>query len=112
MKGGGNMLKDNLKIGQYIQQGDVIVEKVNEVKGKKLDHCVLAKGEVTGHCHSICDGKAELYDDNGTLYLKVNKTSTLTHQEHHPVKIKKGNYIVRKVREYDHFLEESRPVQD
>ena len=54
-----------------IQQGDVLIKKVTEIKGKKLNHLTLAKGEHTGHAHTITEGNAELYEDNGILYLRV-----------------------------------------
>ena len=96
-----------------LQQGDVILEKVNEIKGKKLDHLTLAKGEVTGHHHTIIEGEAELYEENDVLYLRVlSDTATLTHQEHQTITIPKGDFIVRKIREYDHFAEEARNVRD
>ena len=95
------------------QQGDVIIQKVSEVKGKKLKHLTLAKGEVTGHHHTITEGEAELYDHEGTLFLRVNsEQATLTHQEHKPITLPKGDFIVRRVREYDHFSEEARRVRD
>lgn len=97
----------------FYQQGDVIVKEVDEVKGKVLTHLTLAQGSKTGHHHSITKGDAEIYDDNGTLYLKVeSKKASLSHQEHKPIDIKKGNYQVVIVREYDHFAEEARNVAD
>lgn len=102
-----------MKKGQYIQQGDVIIKKVSEVKGKKLKHLTLALGEATGHHHTIVEGDAELYEDNGKLFLRVNsETAVLGHQEHKAVEIPQGEYEIGIVREYDHFLEESRKVVD
>ena|SRR3990167_724834 len=96
----------------FIQQGDVLI-KDGKVKGKKLNHLTLAKGESTGHHHAITDGDAELYEHEGTLFLKVNSESaTLTHQEHAPVEIPQGEYEIGIVREYDHFAEEARNVAD
>ena len=97
-----------------IQQGDVLIIKTKEVKGKKLDHVTLALGEATGHHHSITKGDALLFEDeNGTLFLDVKSSEAeLTHQEHKPVTIKKGKYRVGIVREYDHFAEEAREVID
>ena len=97
----------------FYQQGDVIIEKIKGIKGKKLNHLVLAEGKVTGHKHEITKGEADLYEDNGTLYLRVKSdTAELTHQEHNTIVLPKGDYMVRKVREYDHFAEEARNVQD
>ena len=56
VKKGGNML---------IQQGDVLVEKITAIKGKKLNHKTLATGEATGHHHTITEGDVELYEHEG-----------------------------------------------
>lgn len=95
------------------QQGDVLIKAVKEVKGKKLDHLILAQGEATGHCHEIKKGNAELYEEGGVLYLKVMDDEVkIQHQEHKEISIPKGDYFVRRVREYDHFAEEARNVRD
>ena len=96
-----------------IQQGDVLIKKVSEIKGEKLKHLTLAKGEMTGHHHTITEGDAELFEHEGTLFLRVNsEKATLTHQEHKTVEIPQGEYEIGIVREYDHFKEESRNVTD
>lgn len=96
-----------------LQQGDVILKKVSSIKGTKLNHLTLAKGEKTGHHHSITEGEADLYEENGILYLHIeSENATLTHQEHNPIVIDKGDYQIGIVREYDHFAEEARSVAD
>ena len=95
------------------QQGDVLIKKVSEIKGTKLNHLCLAEGELTGHAHIITKGKAELYEHNDTLFLKVNSESAeVTHQEHKTIILPKGNYQIDRVKEYDHFSEEAKRVQD
>ena len=95
------------------QQGDVILENIAQIEGKKLAHLVLARGETTGHCHQITEGEAELYERDGVLFLGVrSEEAVLTHEEHMPITLPRGNFKVRKVREYDHFAEEAREVQD
>ncbi|MEM1169965.1 MAG: hypothetical protein AAGJ08_13025 [Cyanobacteria bacterium P01_H01_bin.35] len=85
-----------------IRQGDVILQPIKLTSGKKLSHLTLAEGEVTGHSHQITCGSAELYEKDGTLYLKVlSETASLTHEEHKPVKIPQGNWMVRIQREYE-----------
>ena len=98
----------------FYQQGDVIVEPITlKIKGKKLNHLTLARGEVTGHHHTITKGDAKLYEHEGTLFLKVNSDEAeLTHQEHDVVVLPKGDYKIRQVQEYDHFLEESKNIAD
>ena len=94
------------------QQGDVLIFSATEIKGKKLNHLTLAKGEHTGHHHTITKGDAELYDHEGTLFLRVNSEAELIHQEHDTITLPKGDYQIGIVREYDHFSEEARQVRD
>lgn len=95
------------------QQGDVLIFEANCIKGKKLNHLTLATGEATGHHHAITKGDAELYEDNGVMYLRVESDmAELTHQEHATVVLPKGDYQVGIVQEFDHFSEEARNVRD
>lgn len=97
----------------YYQQGDVIIEKVAEIRGKKLNHLILAMGETTGHCHQVSEGEAELYEHDGVVYLRIkSEVATIIHEEHKTVTLPKGDYVVRQVQEYDHFSEEARNVRD
>lgn len=99
---------------EWYQQGDVIIRKCNGIPktAKKLDHLVLAEGEVTGHMHKIVAGQAMLYMLGAAMYLKVLENAKLFHDEHREFDIPPGAYIVDKVKEYDHFLEETREVAD
>ena len=95
------------------QQGDVLITKVDEAQGKKLDHLVLMEGELTGHAHRISKGLAELFESGSTKYLKVlSDEAVLIHEEHGAITIPKGIYRIGRVQEYDHFAEEARAVQD
>jgi len=95
------------------QQGDVLIEEwEGKIEGNKLDHLILQEGEATGHAHRVSSGLAELFESGSTKFLKVKKETTISHEEHKPIILPPGNYRVRRVREYDHFLEESRNVQD
>ena len=96
-----------------LQQGDVLIKRVTSIKGEKLKHLTLALGAATGHHHTVTEGDAELYEHEGTLFLKVkSENATLTHQEHLPITIPKGDYKIGIVQEYDHFAEEARNVAD
>ncbi|NEN99662.1 MAG: hypothetical protein F6K50_30550 [Moorea sp. SIO3I7] len=87
---------------QPIRQGDVILLPVEQINGQQLPHLTLAEGEVTGHSHRISDGVAQLYEKNGILYLQVlSETATLTHEEHQPIELPKGSWMVRIQREYE-----------
>lgn len=98
----------------FYQQGDVLVKKVNKIPaGMKLDHVTLAKGEATGHHHTITQGKAEIIEVGEKWYLRVlSEEAILTHQEHKEITIPKGEYEIGIVQEYDHFAEEARKAID
>lgn len=84
------------------RHGDVLISKTDQIKGKKLNHLTLAEGEVTGHAHRITEGDAELYEHEGTLFLKVvSEKALLTHEEHHPIELPKGDYEIKIQREYE-----------
>lgn len=101
-----------MEIGEFIQQGDVIVERVEKIQGQKIQGMTVAYGKATGHHHTFIDD-VELYEKEGVLFCKVlTDEAILKHQEHGIVAVPIGDYVVRKVREYDHFLEESREVMD
>ncbi|NWF62374.1 MAG: hypothetical protein HXY43_24795 [Fischerella sp.] len=100
------------------RQGDVLLQSCPEMlppEKTKLPHLVLAEGEVTGHKHQITDGQAELYrfDQDGTLFLQVqSETATLTHDEHKPIQIPQGTWMIRIQREYEPEREGWRHVTD
>lgn len=98
-------------------QGDVLFVAVSErPRGiKKLKHLVLAEGETTGHKHQVTIGVAELYEIPDTvdkLLCVLSDEATVKHEEHHEVKLPKGDYIVRIAKEYDYDAEEARNVRD
>ena len=95
------------------QQGDVIFKRATEIQGKKLEHLVVAEGEHTGHKHQVIEGAAELYESNGTLFLKVlSESAIVIHEEHKAIEIPQGDWRIGIVKEYDHFAEEARNVAD
>ena len=86
-----------------IRQGDVLIIPLNnsQLKGRKLPHLTLAKGEVTGHSHRISQGKAELYERNGTVFLRIiSDTAKLEHEQHHALNIPRGDWMIKIQREY------------
>ncbi|WP_334782241.1 hypothetical protein [Nostoc sp.] len=90
------------KTMQAIRQGDVILLPVQQVEGEKIPHLTLAEGEVTGHKHRITEGKAELYEKDSTLYLRVfSETALLAHEEHKAISIPQGHWMVKIQREYE-----------
>ena len=87
---------------------------------------ILAFGEATGRIHQI-RMKDMLEKAEVTLHMSRFRTAgtdtpqgfevreetvTLTHEEHDPIDVPPGKYIVRIVREFDHIAGRSRYVAD
>lgn len=104
------------------QQGDVWIEQlaphtdtggINFKKIETAGQYVLAKGEVTGHCHRVIAEGLVIYENqDGRILMRLPSGGIVQHEEHSPITLPEGNYVVRKVREYDHFAEEAREVRD
>ena len=87
---------------------------------------VLALGEATGHIHQIrmkdMLEKAEVTihmpryrtagEDTPAAFEVREETVTLTHEEHDPIDVPPGKYLVRIVQEFDHIAGRSRYVAD
>lgn len=86
------------------RHGDVLVAaaEIDLTAATQRPNQILAHGERTGHTHRIAEaGAAELYELEGTLYLKVvAEVATLIHEEHKPIALPRGTYKVWQQREY------------
>jgi len=94
--------------------------------GQQTANAILAFGEVTGHTHRI--EMSEMLKDAGvTLHMGynqkpgvdvpksfqvINKPATIIHEEHDPVTIPPGNYVVKIVREFNHITRRAQYVAD
>lgn len=104
---------------KVLRQGDVYMipidgasmpsaDRLVEVK-RDANRVILAYGEVTGHAHAILDPDVVLFEAKGLegqaledrfLSVLSEGGATLTHEEHGPISLPQGNYIVRGQREY------------
>jgi len=100
------------------RQGDVSIVAASTTlpKGAKRvqGEPVLARGEVTGHAHRIIAGQVKLYQlAAGVLYLRVlSEFAKLYHEEHQDIILPKGDYEVRRQREFDWMAGEVSYVSD
>ena len=92
---------------QHYRHGDLLIVRVAEVpSGAVVEQepsvagVVLAYGEVTGHAHRIEAGTASVWDVSGQRYITLPDGGTLTHEEHGPIGLAPGNYLVVQQREY------------
>ena len=96
------------------QQGDVILIEIKKIpkdaKRKSNNH--LADGEVSGHYHEAQGEGVAVMEADDKLFLSAINGCKVVHQEHKTIEVPAGDYEVRKVQEYDHFLEASRAVRD
>jgi hypothetical protein len=109
-----------------VQQGDVILNRIEEIPegATKVPLTsrwyTVAYGEATGHSHVIKDTQnIELYELNGTLFVRALADADLQHveesgtkAEHDTVPIQEGTWQIRTPREWDAFDEEARNIRD
>lgn len=101
----------------FFQHGDVLVIPSEIPKGvERVKTNVLQEGEMTGHAHRLYGDGFEVFEDRTQRpvqkYLRLVEPVDLRHEEHHEIKLPKGDYKIGIVREYDHFSEEARQVAD
>lgn len=92
-----------VQVPKVWRQGDVFIISTDAVPPEATPRRpVLAEGEVTGHAHRLATtDAAAVLGFEGLLFLSVSgDEATVLHQEHAPVTIPRGNYIVRIQREY------------
>lgn len=86
------------------RQGDIFMAAVSEIpeQAEKMNHGVLAEGEITGHAHRIADARqAGLYQHNNHLYLRVvADQAAIVHDEHGEIILSRGCYRVWRQREF------------
>ncbi len=104
------------KVKQQYRQGDVLVNKVDEIPAgaKKVEwkgRVVLAEGEATGHAHTVTvDGVTEYKTDDNRRFLQIEKTKRLNHQEHDTLVLKPGTYEI--TQQVEVWMDEVRQVMD
>lgn len=95
---------------RLVRQGDILIIPIDtrpdgltsqprDVAGR----LVLAEGEVTGHAHAIADPGADLFGsdlEDRFLTVLAEGGVTLRHEEHAPIVLPPGNYVVRRQREW------------
>ena len=109
-----------MNVGQYGFHGDVKITKTDEkLDFSNMKECpdrALAYGEHTGHLHQLNGTGVKVMENpsNGAKYFEIPKgqEATLYHQEHNPVILAEGVYVVDIQKEYDHLQEIVRDVRD
>jgi hypothetical protein len=95
----------------YVQTGDILY-KLTDIfpeNAVKIKGNLIHKGN--NHYHTI-KGNFELYEYNNEMFILAMDICDLEHEEHNTIQLPAGLYKKGVIREYDHFLEESREVID
>src|SRR3990167_10646378 len=104
---------------KYFRHGDVPIRRIETTTLKQIPSDAkptgqtLAYGEVTGHHHSM-KGSAQVLQLERPIeleiageqvqvqkFLQVEQDAILEHQEHQPIQIPKGDYIILEERQYN-----------
>jgi len=102
-------------------QGDLFFIKVEKIPedARRIkpegNRYVLARGEATGHAHAVLAQDVELFEKDGTFYLRVLRPVQVIHEEHLPINLDYGVWRVGIQREYDPLSKSSeqiRPIID
>jgi len=103
-----------------VRQGDVFIERLGdrpEAVGAEIERdngrLLLALGEATGHAHAILEQGVSLFilpETDDRLLLVSGSGARLVHEEHAPISLPAGSYVVRRQVEYS--PEAIRPVAD
>lgn len=88
-----------------IRQGDVLLVPVDEMpEGSTVTsedgRLILARGEATGHHHSVADRDAALVQAAEGVFLHIMAPTPLEHPQHAPIRLEPGAYRVVTQREY------------
>ncbi len=90
-----------------LRQGDVLLvksaipEKAEMVKRERGVPIVLAFGETTGHSHKIAEPGVQVFEHEGTRWIRVpKKGAELRHEEHAEVALEVGDYSIVIQKEY------------
>jgi hypothetical protein len=105
-----------VKKSRVWQQGDVLFKEAELPKAqveKEIKDGIVARGEATGHANRVLLAPPiKLFIVQAVMYLVALDGCTIKHEEHDSVTLPPGTYQVSKVREYDHFTEETKEVVD
>jgi hypothetical protein len=98
----------------YAQAGDLLLKAAPiPDTAIPMNGLTLLGGSSGSNAHRFAPGShAKLLKDGGTIYAFVEADSQLIHEEHKPITIPAGTYIMDIVREHDYETDEMKRVVD
>jgi hypothetical protein len=86
----------------HYRQGDllfILQETRPEIDLTARQSNMIVRGEATGHAHRLTGGTI-LEAPDGTLYLDLPSATKVVHEEHYPLTLDPGLWLVVRQREY------------
>jgi len=89
-------------IKKLYRQGDILFKKIEDLPFNltQKQSGVVAEGELTGHAHVIESGAVFELINSSDLFVEANHKTRVVHDEHFPIQLEEGNYMVIRQREY------------
>ena len=85
-------------------QGDLLFTRVPSAAGLPVaaedGRLILARGEATGHHHSVPATAGTLVQRDDVMFLTLTELTAVTHQEHAPIMLTPGVWQVTRQREW------------
>lgn len=82
-----------------IRQGDLLFTKGSApAVAEERPDGIIARGETTGHMHRLVGGV--LLAVAAQLYVRAARACQVVHEEHSPVALPEGEWVVTRQREY------------
>lgn len=98
-------------MARFWQTGDILYKEIDTIPVNSLELHGNLVHLGNDHRHTI-EGEFKLYSKEKEMFIECAGDCELKHEEHKPIIIPKGFYKKEIVKEYDHWLEESREVID
>ena len=86
----------------YARQGDLVIDRLEKIEGELSPaQRIVFVGDSSGHPH-VLEAKCKMRRDGRRVFVSLSQASEIVHKRaggHKPVTLKKGNYLVRPLRE-------------
>ena len=107
----------------FYQQGDLLLFPVAKLPAGTMippvdGRHVLLEGEETGHAHALAVHKGSMLlrmesgEHQGKLYLRLDRETSITHEEHASFPLPAGDYRMEQVQEWDYEKSIQLPAKD
>lgn len=99
----------------YAQHGDLLLKRADTIptEAVELPHLRLLESVGRDNAHRFAEGSAAvLFKYGETIFVTISDAAQLVHDEHKPITIPPGIWVMDRVREYNPETDEVRLVVD